>query len=132
MIRNHVVLLLIVIVVALLIFIVTDFVNNGSTFFREQKANVGSIDGDKVKYNDFLASLNQMQDFYKVERGQNIDDQMSEQIRQEVWNQIVMRQVIEKDARNIGMGVSKQELSDLIMSKNPSPLIMMRPVFQNP
>ena len=131
-IRNHGVLLLIVIGVALLIFIVTDFVNNGSTFFREQKANVGSIDGDKVKYNDFLASLNQMQDFYKVERGQNIDDQMSEQIRQEVWNQIVMRQVIEKDARNIGMGVSKQELSDLIMSKNPSPLIMMRPVFQNP
>jgi peptidyl-prolyl cis-trans isomerase len=131
-IRNHGVLLLIVIGVALLIFIVTDFVNNGSTFFREQKANVGSIDGDKVKYNDFLASLNQMQDFYKVERGQNIDDQMSEQIRQEVWNQIVMRQVVEKDARNIGMGVSKQELSDLIMSKNPSPLIMMRPVFQNP
>ena len=131
-IRNHGVLLLIVMGVALLIFIVTDFVNNGSTFFREQKANVGSIDGDKVKYNDFLASLNQMQDFYKVERGQNIDDQMSEQIRQEVWNQIVMRQVIEKDARNIGMGVSKQELSDLIMSKNPSPLIMMRPVFQNP
>lgn len=131
-IRNHGVLLLIVIGVALLIFIVTDFVNNGSTFFREQKANVGSIDGDKVKYNDFWASLNQMQDFYKVERGQNIDDQMSEQIRQEVWNQIVMRQVIEKDARNIGMGVSKQELSDLIMSKNPSPLIMMRPVFQNP
>ena len=131
-IRNHGVLLLIVIGVALLIFIVTDFVNNGSTFFREQKANVGSIDGDKVKYNDFWASLNQMQDFYKVERGQNIDDQMSEQIRQEVWNQIVMRQVVEKDARNIGMGVSKQELSDLIMSKNPSPLIMMRPVFQNP
>ena len=47
-IRNHGVLLLIVIGVALLIFIVTDFVNNGSTFFREQKANVGSIDGDKV------------------------------------------------------------------------------------
>ena len=47
-IRNHGVLLLIVIGIALLIFIVTDFVNNGSTFFRDQKANVGSIDGEKI------------------------------------------------------------------------------------
>lgn len=131
-IRNHGVLLLIVIGIALLIFIVTDFVNNGSTFFRDQKANVGSIDGEKIRYNDFFNSINQMQDFYTVERGQNIDDAMSEQIRQEAWNQLIMQQVVEKDAQNIGMEVAKQELSDLIVGKNPSPLISMRPVFQNP
>lgn len=131
-IRNHGVLLLIVIGIALLIFIVTDFVNNGSTFFRDRKANVGSIDGEKVRYNDYFNSISQMQDFYTVERGQNIDDAMSEQIRQDAWNQLVMQQVVEKDAQNIGMEVAKQELSDLIVGKNPSPLISMRPAFQNP
>ena len=131
-IRNHGVLLLIVIGVALLIFIVTDFVNNGSTFFREQRANVGSIDGEKVKYNDFFALINQAQDFVKVEQNRELDDNAFESIRQDVWNQLVMQTIVEKDARKIGMIVSKQELSDLIIGANPSPYISSRPMFQNP
>ena len=97
-IRNHGVLLLIVIGVALLIFIVTDFVNNGSTFFREQRANVGSIDGEKVKYNDFFALINQAQDFVKVEQNRELDDNAFESIRQDVWNQLVMQTIVEKDS----------------------------------
>ena len=131
-IRNHGVLLLIVIGVALLIFIVTDFVNNGSTFFREQRANVGSIDGEKVKYNDFFVLINQAQDFVKVEQNRELDDNAFESIRQDVWNQLVMQTIVEKDARKIGMIVSKQELSDLIIGANPSPYISSRPMFQNP
>ena len=131
-IRNHGVLLLIVIGVALLIFIVTDFVNNSSTFFRDRKANVGTIAGEKVKYNDFFASVQQMENFYKVERGQVSDAQMSEQIREEAWNQLVMTSVVAKDASKIGMSVSKQELTDLTIGKTPSPIVAMRPMFQNP
>ncbi len=130
-IRNQGVLLLIVIGVALLIFIVTDFVNNGSAFFREQNANVGSIDGEKVKVNDFYSTVGQMQDFYRIERGQNLDDNTSEQIRQEAWNQTVMQKLIEKDAESIGMVVSNQELTDLTIGNNPSPMIAMRPMFNN-
>lgn len=130
-IRNQSVLLLIVIGVALLIFIVTDFVTNGSTFFREQRANVGSIDGKKVKYQDFLNLITQAQDFVRVEQQRDLDEAMYERIRQDVWDQMVMQTVIEKDAANIGMEVSKQELTNLIAGPNPSPYISSRPMFQS-
>lgn len=131
-IQKHGVLLLVIVGLALLIFIITDFVNNGSTFFRDRKANVGSIAGEKVRYQDFITNVKQMEDFYKVERGgQAIDAETSEQIREEAWNQIVMQSLIEKDAAKIGMSVSRQELTDLTIGKTPSPIVSMRQIFQN-
>lgn len=131
-IQKHGVLLLIIVGVALLIFIVTDFVGNGSTFFRDRKANVGSIAGEKVRYQDFALTVQQMEDFYKIEeRVQALDAETSEQLREQAWNQLVMLRVIEKDAKTIGMNVSTQELTDLTIGKTPNPIVAMRPIFQS-
>lgn len=130
-IRNQGVLLLIVIGVALLIFIVTDFVSNGSTFFREQKANVGSIDGEKVKLHDFSTLISQAQDFVRIEERRDLDEAMYDRIRQDVWDWMVMQTIVEKDAAKIGMEVSKQELTNLVVGSNPSPYISTRPMFQS-
>ncbi len=131
-IQKHGVLLLVIVGVALLIFIITDFVGNGSTFFQDRKANVGSIAGEKIRYQNFAHAVQQMEDFYKIERReQALDAETSEQIREEVWNRFVMLSVIEKDAKTIGMNVSSQELTDLTIGKNPSPIVAMRQMFQN-
>ena len=52
-IRSKGVLLLIVVGAALLIFIIGDFVNSGSTYFNQLKANVAKVNGDKIKIEDY-------------------------------------------------------------------------------
>jgi peptidyl-prolyl cis-trans isomerase D len=131
-IRNHGVLLIVLIGVALLIFIVTDFINNGQAFFNDQKANVGKINSEKIKYQDFYSSISEYTDFYKIEMNNDaLTDEMTEQIRQETWNQIVMRKLLEKDAISIGMSVPLAELKKLTMSNNPSPIIEGRAIFRD-
>ena len=131
-IRNHGVLLLIFIGAALLIFIVTDFINNGQAFFNDQKANVGKINGEKIKYQDFYTSIAEYTDFYKIEmNNESMDDEMTEQIRQETWNQVVMRKLVEEDASRIGMTVPLSELKELTIGDNPSPIISGRKIFRD-
>ena len=50
---------------ALLAFIVGDFLNSGSTYFNESKANVAEINGDNVKMVDYMAAIDQLTEVYK-------------------------------------------------------------------
>ncbi len=132
-IRSHGVLLMVVVGLALLAFIVGDFLNSGSTYFNESKANVAEINGDNVKMVDYMAAIDQLTEVYKVEFGEsNINEEMTEQIRQSVWESTVREKLLDAETNAIGMEVSKQELFDLILGNNIHPLIRGRRVFYNP
>jgi len=132
-IRSHGVLLMVVVGLALLAFIVGDFLNSGSTYFNESKANVAEINGDNVKMVDYMAAIDQLTEVYKVEFGEsNINEEMTEQIRQSVWESTVREKLLDAETKSIGMEVSKQELFDLILGNNIHPLIRGRRVFYNP
>lgn len=132
-IRSHGVLLIVVVGLALLAFIVGDFLNSGSTYFNESKANVAEINGDNVKMVDYMAAIDQLTEVYKVEFGEsNINEEMTEQIRQSVWESTVREKLLDAETKAIGMEVSKQELFDLILGNNIHPLIRGRRVFYNP
>ena len=132
-IRSHGVLLIVVVGLALLAFIVGDFLNSGSTYFNESKANVAEINGDNVKMVDYMAAMDQLTEVYKVEFGEsNINEEMTEQIRQSVWESTVREKLLDAETKAIGMEVSKQELFDLILGNNIHPLIRGRRVFYNP
>ena len=132
-IRSHGVLLIVVVGGALLAFIVGDFLNSGSTYFSESKANVAEINGDNVKVMDYMAAIDQLTEVYKIEFGEsNINEEMTEQIRQSVWETTIRERVLNAETEAIGMEVSKQELFNLILGNNIHPLIRSRRVFYNP
>ena len=134
-IRKHGVLLLIVIGVSLLLFILTLDNNTFQDLFNPnnpRKANVGKVNGEKIGYQDFYKSIVEYTDFYKIEmNNESLNDEMTEQIRQETWNQVVMRKVIEKDAEAIGMSVPYAELKELTIGNNPSQIIAGRQLFRD-
>jgi len=131
-IRNQGVLLIVLIGIALLIFIVTDFISNGQAMFNEQKANVGRVNGEKIKYQDFYQEMTEYTDFIKIERNSDqLTDEETDQIRQETWERIVMRKVLEADASAIGMSVPYNEFRELTIGNNPSPIIFQRQVFRD-
>ena len=130
-IRSKGLLLLIVVGLALVVFIVGDLVNSGSTYFQENSANVAVINGDKVKIRDYAEKMEQFNDVVKLQYGNNINDEMMEQIRQMVWESTVTEKVIGDDCAEIGMTVTKNELADMLVGNNISPMMMSNQMFFN-
>ena len=129
-IRNHGVILLVVVGVAMLAFILGDFLNSGSSFFNKNRENVGIIAGHKVHYTEYEAAKDQLTEVYKIESGSNdINEDLSIQIRNQVWQMLLMDYTLREQAEKIGMDVTAEELSELCIGTNPHQLIRQRRAF---
>ena len=129
-IRNHGVILLIVVGVAMLAFILGDFLNSGSSFFNKSRENVGVIAGHKVHYTEYETAKDQLTEVYKIESGSNdINEDLSIQIRNQVWQMLMMDYTLREQAEKIGMDVTAEELSELCIGANPHQLIRQRRAF---
>ena len=129
-IRNHGVILLIVVGVAMLAFILGDFLNSGSSFFNKNRENVGVIAGHKVHYSEYETAKDQLTEVYKIESGSNdINEDLSIQIRNQVWQMLLMDYTLREQADEIGLTVTAEELSELCIGANPHQLIRQRRAF---
>ncbi|MBR5854859.1 MAG: SurA N-terminal domain-containing protein [Paludibacteraceae bacterium] len=129
-IRNHGVILLVVVGVAMLAFILGDFLNSGSSFFNRNRENVGVIAGHKVHYTEYETAKDQLTEVYKIESGSNdINEELSAQIRNQVWQMLLMDYTLREQAEKIGMDVTADELSELCIGTNPHQIIRQRRAF---
>lgn len=129
-IRNHGVILLIVVGVAMLAFILGDFLNSGSSFFNRSRENVGVIAGHKVHYTEYEAAKDQLTEVYKIESGSSdINEDLTIQLRNQVWQMLLMDYTLREQAEQIGMDVTAEELSNLCIGENPHQLIRQRRAF---
>ncbi len=129
-IRNHGALLLVIVGIAMLAFIMGDFINSGSSFVNRSRENIGEIAGHNVHYNDYIAAQEQLTEVYKIESGRNdIDEEMSAQIRNQVWQMMLMDYTLRQQTEKIGMDVTADELSNLCIGENPHQLIRQRRAF---
>ena len=129
-IRNHGVILLVVVGVAMLAFILGDFLNSGSSFFNKNRENVGVIAGHKVHYTEYETAKDQLTEVYKIESGSNdINEDLSIQIRNQVWQMLLMDYTLREQTEKIGMNVTADELSELCIGANPHQLIRQRRAF---
>lgn len=131
-IRSKGVFLLIIVGLAMFAFIIGDFLNSSKTYFGQQKQKVGEVDGETIKYPDFMTAVDQLSAVYKIENGQQVNDEMSDQIRQQVWDNKVTEILLNKQAEKLGLAVSKDELKDLTIGNHISPIIYTRRVFVDP
>ena len=114
-IRNHGTILLVVVGVAMLAFILGDFLNSGSSFFNKNRENVAEIAGHQVHYTEYEAAKEQLTEVYKFEYGtSDINEDLTLQIRNQVWQTMLMDYTMREQAEKIGMDVTEDELSDLL------------------
>jgi len=130
-IRSHGVLMLIIIGGAMLLFIVSDFINSGSGFFQQMRANVAEINGDKIKVEDYQRKIDQLNDVVKLEYGNQTTDDMNEQIMNMVWESTVTEKLIQDECEELGMMVTKDELADILFGQHISPMIMSSRLFRD-
>lgn len=123
-IRSRAGLLVGVIGVALLVFILQSAFESGNFFFGGGDSTVGVIAGKEIDIRDFSAKVNEAVEIRKQRMGESsLDNEMMDQIAQDVWNQLINEEVMEKEYKKLGIRVSDDELYD-IMIEHPNSTVI--------
>ncbi len=131
-IRSKAGLLVLVVGLALFAFIIGDFLNSGSTYFRQSQERIAKVNGQTISIHDYQNLVDEMVEMYKMQTGQtSFPDEYMAQIRQSVFDTMVQDIVLGEATEEVGMEVSSDELFDMVQGENISPLIQQMPMFQN-
>lgn len=131
-IRNKAGLLIIVVGVALFAFIIGDFLNSGSTYFRQNQEKIASVDGEVITIQDYQARIDEMSEVYKMQTGSsNLSEEIVTNVRESVFSSMVQEMVLGVNAEKLGLKVSAEELFDMVQGENISPIIRQMPMFLN-
>ncbi len=126
-IRNRGVLLMVIIGVSLAAFILGDFLKSG----KSNSMDIATIEGNDILYTDFMSKIEELTEIYKMNaQSASLDAETSEQVRQNVWDNIVRENVMMEAYDDLGISVSDDELFDMVQGNNPHPIV--RQLFGNP
>lgn len=89
---------------------------------------IGKVNGEEISYQEFNQALEFEIENYKQRTGNDPDDFMLEQLRNQVWEQIVTRKLIEQEIKKLGITVTDEEISDWVLN---SPETLPEPVKRN-
>ena len=103
---------------ALLLFVLDALLSNSSGRGPGSEA-VGEIAGEPVSAVDFSTRVDEQAALYR-DNGTNVDNQMQEQIRNSVWNEILRELTLRKEAEKAGFGtiLTKEEFDDIRWGEN--------------
>ncbi|GHT29982.1 peptidylprolyl isomerase [Bacteroidia bacterium] len=132
-IRSKAGLLVSIVGLALFAFIIGDFLNSGSTYFRQHQETIANINGKVVNYQEFQKRVDEMSDVYKMQYGSNsLPEEAMTQIRQSVFDTYTQEYLLNDEMEKIGMTVSPEELFDMVQGENISPILLQNQMFHNP
>ena len=129
-IRSKAGLLVLVVGLALFAFIIGDFLNSGSTYFRQSQEKIAEVDGEVINVQDYQTRVDEMAEMYKLQTGTaSLSEEYMTQIRQSIFSSMVQEIVVDNALEEIGMVVSPEELFDMVQGENISPLIQQMQMF---
>jgi peptidyl-prolyl cis-trans isomerase D len=117
---------------ALFAFVFDGFFRSESTFLNQKKENIIVVDGETVHYHDFQTKVEERINLYKRNANRTFTDDEQNQIRQMVLNEMIDDILLAEESEKLGLVVSTEELADLVMGNNISPVLQQMPDFQNP
>ncbi|NJM14960.1 MAG: hypothetical protein HC896_05885 [Bacteroidales bacterium] len=131
-IRNRAGLLIsIVIGLALIAFILGDALSSNSSLFTGNQFEVAKIKGKSVHIKEFNQRVEELATIYKMNGNRsNLDDATMQSIRNQVWNEMVEETVLGEELKKLGLGVSADEVFDIIQGDDPHPIV--RQLFTDP
>ena len=123
-------LLLVIVGGAMAAFILTDlFSGRGS---GRQDAVLGEVGGEEIGVMDFEKRVSDEIESYQNDFGQQVNAQMTEQVRNSVWNEMVKEKVMLGQVLDAGFALTKAEYDDIRFGNNILPDFRSQPNFQGP
>jgi peptidyl-prolyl cis-trans isomerase D len=114
-----------VIGLSLFLFVVSDFFGRGRGQRLKQKKyyEIGRINGEYISYQDYERRVQNLQEIYKLSGTNNIDEAASENMREQMWQQMVREKILDVQYQDLGIGVSSEELDELVLGNEPHPIV---------
>jgi peptidyl-prolyl cis-trans isomerase D len=114
-----------VIGLSLLLFVVSDFFGNGRGQRMKQKKyyEIGEIGGEIVSYQDYDLRLQNLLEIYKLSGRANLDEATTETMREQTWQQMVREKILDPQYKKLGIGVSTEEVDELVLGNNPHQIV---------
>lgn len=85
--------------------------------------NIGAVNGDPITVDEYNAAVDQQVQSYQNQTGDTMPPQMMDQTRDRVFNQLVESRLREQEMERLGLGVSDDELVEMIQGADPHPII---------
>jgi len=128
-IREKSMLLLIVIGGAIIAFVLGDLFSSGRQFFSEGN-HIGEINGVKITAVEFNEKLEKTIATWETQNGTAASTELRASLRDQVWAEIIRKQLMESQFAELGISVSPEELFDMVQGNDPHPQVQK--AFTNP
>ncbi len=117
---------------ALLAFILGDLLNSGSNLFGGDQFRIAEIDDVTIDYREYEQRVLEATEGFKQQYGlRSVDDRQKEEIKRQVWEELVDGIILGAQFEEIGLKVESEELFDLVQGRNIDPMIRQIPAFMN-
>lgn len=119
------VLVAVIIGVSLFLFVVSDFFGNSGGRRRQERKyyEIGNIAGSQVSYQEYEQRVQNLFEIYKLYGVSTIDEATAESVREQIWEQMVRERIQDNQYRDLGIGVSTEEVDELVLGNNPHPIV---------
>ena len=126
-IRKRGVTLIIIIGLGLFAFIAEEMFRSCEATSNERRQQVGEVLGEKISVQDFQSLVDEYQEVIKITQGRdNFTDEELNSLKDHVWNQYVSNTIIQKEAEELGLPVTDEELQH-ILREGTNPMLAQTP-----
>ncbi len=110
---------------SLFIFVVSDFFGNGRNQRRQAKKyyEIGKIGDESISYQEFEQRVQNLLEIYKLSGNTNMTESATESIREQIWQQMIREKILDNQYKDLGVGVSNEEVDELVLGNNPHPIV---------
>ena len=109
-----------VIALSLIGFLLMDAKQGGTSVFNSLNSHVGKVNGTSIDKADFEKRYNTAYNAAKQQEAQTQQPADAQQIREQVWNQMVAENVFYAEADKLGIAFTSKELSAMLYSNDQS------------
>ena len=114
-IRSKGILLIIIIGLGLFAFIAEEAFRSCNGIKGQTSQQIGEVLGEKIYVQDFQKLLEEYQDAMKLTmRTDNLSEDQLNQLKDQVWQQLVSERVMKEDCKKLGLTVTEDELQNVL------------------
>lgn len=114
-IRSKGILLIIIIGLGLFAFIAEEAFRSCNGIKGQNSQQIGEVLGEKIYVEDFQKLLEEYQDAMKLTmRTDNLSEDQLNQLKDQVWQQLVSERVMKEDCKKLGLTVTEDELQNVL------------------
>lgn len=114
-IRSKGILLIIIISLGLFAFIAEEAFRSCNGIKGQNSQQIGEVLGEKIYVQDFQKLLEEYQDAMKLTmRTDNLSEDQLNQLKDQVWQQLVSERVMKEDCKKLGLTVTEDELQNVL------------------